>query len=134
MRPPAFALLALLAAAACGGKGECCAFPNDVNAVAVDEEGRPVPGARVEFAPAGMEPARANWSDTTGVANPDTRGFRTDSAGVATYYHPDNDSVSIRVSLTPPAGYALADSSRASETVLHYRVGSEVRFVLKRVQ
>lgn len=128
-RSSAFALFALVAAA-CGGRGECCAFPDDISAQVVDEDGLPVPDALVVFERPGGQPVWASSADTT-CEGPQATRLRTDSTGMAIHHAPD--SAYYRVSVTPPAGFALADSARASETVFHFRTTNQVRFVLKRV-
>jgi hypothetical protein len=107
--------LAFLLLAGCSDP-ECCAIkPPSFDVSVVDEEGLPVEGGRVTL-----------HHRSPGVA-PDTATLG--SHGFAEFSPPPGP---VRVTVTPPAGYAAADSSRTDTTVvMNDSTGVRLIFVLK---
>lgn len=119
------------------GRGEplCCAFPPpEITVNVLDEEGSGVGGARVSLF--NLEPLA--YADTLNYGatlvrvdslpmysdtSVDTYGWMTFSPPVGGNY---------RLTLTPPRGWMMADSSSADTTVRMDSAGIEVRFVLRR--
>lgn len=110
--------LALLLLAGCHDDHECCAIePPSFDVSVVDEEGMPVEGGRVTL------------RYRNSVVPPDTATLG--SYGYAEFAPAHGP---VRVTVTPPAGYAAADSSRTDTTLVMDSMGVDLTIVLGRTR